>query len=67
MIKYMLDVAKNVYKCKGVYLHVWVPNTKAMDFYKKLDFTVGEICKDYYKNVSPPDAHIVEKLFGEDN
>uniref|UniRef100_A0A7S3PRE8 N-acetyltransferase domain-containing protein n=1 Tax=Aplanochytrium stocchinoi TaxID=215587 RepID=A0A7S3PRE8_9STRA len=65
LVEYITECAKTVYHCKGVRLHVWVTNTKAMDFYKKLGFTVGEVAKGYYKNVSPPDAHIVEKLFVE--
>jgi ribosomal protein S18 acetylase RimI-like enzyme len=44
-----------------VYLHVQTSNDEALSFYKKQGFTQGELIKDYYKRIEPPDCYIVSK------
>ncbi|CAO3643814.1 unnamed protein product [Cunninghamella blakesleeana] len=44
-----------------IYLHVQVNNDVATAFYKKHGFEVIRTDKDYYKNVEPKDAFVLEK------
>lgn len=62
LLDHMLVKAKEL-GAVGVYLHVWVTNTEAIEFYAKAGFTIKETLKGYYKRIDPPDAHILEKLF----
>lgn len=42
-------------------LHAQVNNQEAIDFYQKFGFSVGEVMKDYYKKIEPPDAVVLSK------
>ena len=42
-------------------LHTQVNNQEAIDFYQKFGFSVGEVMKDYYKKIEPPDAVVLSK------
>ena len=37
-------------------------NQYAIDFYKRFGFTTGDIVKDYYKRIDPPDAVVLHRL-----
>jgi ribosomal protein S18 acetylase RimI-like enzyme len=41
--------------------HAQVNNQEAIDFYQKFGFAVGEVMKDYYKKIEPPDAVVLSK------
>ncbi|KAI8070787.1 acyl-CoA N-acyltransferase [Gongronella butleri] len=45
-----------------VYLHVQINNDPAVEFYKENGFDVTGTQQDYYKNVEPRDAYILEKV-----
>ena len=38
-----------------------VNNDDAKAFYQKFGFSVGEVMKDYYKKIEPPDAVVLSK------
>ena len=42
-------------------LRVQVNNQEAIDFYRKFGFAVGDVMKDYYKKIEPPDAVVLSK------
>eukprot|EP00128_Syssomonas_multiformis_P007262 Colp12_sorted_trinity150504_noHs@36453 len=60
MLKHILDLCKKAHDISSVYLHVQTSNQDALEFYKKHNFTVVETAKDYYKNIEPADAHVLE-------
>jgi len=45
-----------------LYLHVQTSNQDAIDFYKRFGFTTGEVVKDYYKRIEPPDAILLHRV-----
>ncbi|KAI8084882.1 acyl-CoA N-acyltransferase [Halteromyces radiatus] len=49
-------------KINKVYLHVQTNNDAAVAFYKKHGFEITRTDKDYYKEVEPRDAYVLEKL-----
>lgn len=46
---------------KEAYLHVQTNNEDAIRFYTKFDFVLGEVAKNYYKRLNPPDAVILKR------
>lgn len=44
-----------------MYLHVQTNNDDALGFYESMGFDKGEVVKDYYKRIEPPDAYCVSK------
>ena len=47
----------------GVFLHVWVSNVEAQEFYAKLGFICYEKVENYYKDITPSDGVLLGKLF----
>jgi len=62
LMEYITKKANEI-GAKGIYLHVWTPNTEAIEFYKKNGFSIKETIKGYYKRIDPPDCHVLEKRF----
>jgi len=44
-----------------IYLHVWTISQEALDFYKALGFQVTDEVADYYKDLDPQTAYLLEK------
>lgn len=61
LVNYMIRMAREL-GAAGLYLHVWTNNTEAVDFYKRLQFSIKETIPGYYKRIDPPDCHILELL-----
>lgn len=45
-----------------LYLHVQTSNHDSLEFYKRFGFTTGEVVKDYYKRIEPPDAVLLHRV-----
>lgn len=63
LVEHILEQAKLDKEVTKVYLHVQTVNTAALEFYKKNGFEVVSTEKDYYKNIEPKDAYLLEKTF----
>ncbi|KAI9483607.1 MAG: acyl-CoA N-acyltransferase [Benjaminiella poitrasii] len=61
LVQHILEQAKLSKDISKVYLHVQTSNTIATDFYKKNGFDIVSTEKDYYKNIEPRDAYLLEK------
>jgi len=49
-----------------IYVHTQVSNVDAINFYcKNFEFEKGEVIKDYYKRIDPPDAILLRKTLRE--
>ncbi|KAK1665572.1 hypothetical protein QYE76_053731 [Lolium multiflorum] len=48
-----------------IYLHVQTNNDDAIAFYKKFGFEITETIYQYYKNITPPDCHVLTKFIGQ--
>jgi ribosomal protein S18 acetylase RimI-like enzyme len=57
----LAEAGKSENAVRKVYLHVQVNNDAAVAFYKKHGFQVVQTDKDYYKDVEPRDAFVLEK------
>jgi len=57
----VLDACSRQPDCEKIYLHVQVGNQEAIDFYERFGFSVGDLVKDYYKRIDPPDAVVLSK------
>ncbi|ORX50877.1 acyl-CoA N-acyltransferase [Hesseltinella vesiculosa] len=56
------EVGNKEHDISKVYLHVQINNDAAVEFYKKHGFQVTQTQQDYYKNVEPRDAYVLEKV-----
>ena len=61
LLEELMKTCTSQENCVEVYLHVQVNNQEAIDFYQKFGFSVGEVMKDYYKKIEPPDAVVLSK------
>lgn len=50
---------------KHVCLHVHTANKDGMNFYKKHGFEVKDTVEDYYKDIQPRSAHILQRDMSE--
>ncbi|ORZ14653.1 acyl-CoA N-acyltransferase [Absidia repens] len=57
----LMEAGKEENAVNSVYLHVQINNDAAVAFYKKHGFEVVRTDKDYYKDVEPKDAFVLEK------
>ena len=61
LLEHVMSLTQDVANVSAVYLHVQVGNDEALKFYRHHGFEVSETAKDYYKNVTPTDAHVLRK------
>lgn len=61
LLQHVLDACAVDRNVTAVFLHVQADNEEARSFYERNGFAITETIKDYYKNISPADAHVVEK------
>ena len=62
LLEHVMTVAETgKTKVCQVYLHAWVENEDALQFYKKHGFSEGERLPNYYKKLTPQDGVILYK------
>lgn len=54
------EASKDPY-IKDAYLHVQTNNYSAFDFYERFGFVKGDVLKNYYKRIDPPDAVVLSR------
>lgn len=54
------EAAKDAF-IHDVYLHVQTNNYQAFDFYERFGFERGEILRNYYRRIDPPDAVVLRR------
>lgn len=60
LLRAVVESAKHDKACDEVYLHVWVDNKAAFDFYtKKNGFTQKATIENYYHDLEHPHAHVL--------
>jgi N-alpha-acetyltransferase 50 len=57
----VLDYAAEKSNIHEVYLHVWVKNEDALNWYLKQGFKNAETIQNYYKNIEEPHCHLLVK------
>ncbi|KAI7905405.1 acyl-CoA N-acyltransferase [Cokeromyces recurvatus] len=62
LVQHILEQAKLDNDISKVFLHVQISNTVATEFYQKNGFKIVSTEKDYYKNIEPRDAYLLEKM-----
>jgi ribosomal protein S18 acetylase RimI-like enzyme len=48
-------------KIEGLYAHVWVENTDALEWYLKRGFEKGELVEGYYRRLRPQEAWLLRR------
>eukprot|EP01122_Echinamoeba_exundans_P013761 TRINITY_DN6059_c0_g1_i1.p1 TRINITY_DN6059_c0_g1~~TRINITY_DN6059_c0_g1_i1.p1 ORF type:complete len:199 (+),score=47.49 TRINITY_DN6059_c0_g1_i1:44-598(+) len=61
LLQYVLDYAAEKSNIHEVYLHVWVKNEDALNWYLKQGFKNVETIQNYYKNIEEPHCHLLVK------
>ena len=64
LLTHALNVASRDAFVKEAYLHVQTNNFQAFEFYERFGFEKGEVVKNYYKRIEPPDAVILRRDLG---
>ncbi|KAI9296357.1 hypothetical protein K502DRAFT_289651 [Neoconidiobolus thromboides FSU 785] len=59
LLEYILEKTKDS-QFKRIYLHVQINNDEAIQFYLKYGFKILERVGNYYRNIEPTDAYILE-------
>ena len=62
--KSLAVVADALPEVTEAYLHVQTNNEEAAAFYQRFGFVQGEVIKDYYRRIDPPDALVLRKVLG---
>jgi ribosomal protein S18 acetylase RimI-like enzyme len=60
--KRLLDCALQMaqeHQCVQIFLHVQTSNQAALRFYRESGFARGELIRDYYKRIQPPDCYLI--------
>lgn len=61
MIKHVLEQCKADSSLVKIYLHVQTSNEDALQFYAKYGFEQKGVVPNYYKNIQPADAILLER------
>ncbi|KAF7992306.1 hypothetical protein HCN44_001631 [Aphidius gifuensis] len=61
MVQHVLNYVNKDANFDSIFLHVQVNNEGAIDFYKKFGFEIVATKNQYYKRITPPDAHVLQK------
>ncbi|PNW86932.1 hypothetical protein CHLRE_02g101850v5 [Chlamydomonas reinhardtii] len=61
LLQRSLAAAQQDPNIEEAFVHVQVDNEDAIRFYQRHGFEKGEVVKDYYKKLSPPDAVVMSK------
>lgn len=61
MLKHVMEIVEKDGNFDAVFLHVQINNDSAIDFYKEFGFDIVETKEQYYKRITPADAHVLEK------
>jgi ribosomal protein S18 acetylase RimI-like enzyme len=62
LVDHAIEQAKKVAPgVTAIYLHVHVENAGAMEFYRRLGFTQGELREQYYKSLDNEDAYLFSR------
>mmetsp|Transcript_43313 Transcript_43313/g.72017 ORF Transcript_43313/g.72017 Transcript_43313/m.72017 type:complete len:179 (-) Transcript_43313:183-719(-) len=61
LLQQVLHACSQQPDCEAIYLHVQVNNDDAIDFYQRFGFSVGDVVKDYYCRIEPPDAVLLHR------
>mmetsp|Transcript_44155 Transcript_44155/g.88707 ORF Transcript_44155/g.88707 Transcript_44155/m.88707 type:complete len:185 (-) Transcript_44155:69-623(-) len=59
----LVETASKAADVNEVYVHVQSSNTKGQEFYTRLGFNVKETIANFYKDIDPPDCHVMVKTF----
>ena len=62
LIEEIERLAKADGRIKSISLHVQINNEKAINFYKKHQFVVEELLKNYYNDIEPADCYKLKKI-----
>ena len=65
LLAHALNAAAEDAYVRDVYLHVQTNNHQAFEFYERFGFAKGEVLKNYYKRIDPPDAVVLHRELGE--
>ena len=65
LLQHALNEASKDAFIRDVYLHVQTNNYQAFDFYERFGFERGEILRNYYRRIDPPDAIVLRRDLGE--
>jgi len=61
LLQHALNEASRDEYIKDAYLHVQTNNELAFAFYARFGFVKGEVLKNYYKRIDPPDAVVLSR------
>jgi N-alpha-acetyltransferase 50 len=61
LLQHALNEASRDEYIKDAYLHVQTNNEQAFAFYDRFGFVKGEVLKNYYKRIEPPDAVVLSR------
>jgi len=56
-MEHALHVAEGIPTVSSIYLNVWEPNKRAIQFYEKLGFKITETLDNYYPDLTPKSAY----------
>ena len=65
LLAHALNAAAEDGYVRDVYLHVQTNNHLAFEFYEQFGFAKGEVLKNYYTRIAPPDAVVLHRELGE--
>ena len=60
--KSLATVTSSLPEVTEAYLHVQSNNEEAVEFYQRFGFVRGEVVRDYYRRIEPPDALVLRKV-----
>ena len=61
LLRHALNEASRDEYIKDAYLHVQTNNEQAFTFYDRFGFVKGDVLKNYYKRIDPPDAVVLSR------
>ena len=64
LLQHALNAASEDAFIHDVYLHVQTNNIQAIEFYERFGFEQGEVLRNYYKRIDPPDAVVLRRDLG---
>ncbi len=62
LLDYVINNAKKIF-IHEIYVHVWIKNEEAIEWYLKRGFKKNEIIKNYYKKLDNSDAIVLTLEF----
>lgn len=62
LLDHIIEYARSLF-VHEVYVHVWVENQDAVEWYESRGFKKGQLTKNYYHKLVPRDAWVMSKTF----